>query len=108
MSYELKKSPGGEFSFNLRASNGEVILTSQMYAAKASALAGIESVRANGPKDEAYEIQTASNGKPYFVLKAANTQVIGRSQLYSTEAAAKSGMEAVKKNSTSTVVKAAE
>ena len=45
MSYELKTNQNGQFHFNLKAGNGEVILSSQTYQDKASALAGIESVR---------------------------------------------------------------
>ncbi|MFM2398121.1 MAG: hypothetical protein RL341_278, partial [Pseudomonadota bacterium] len=45
--FELKKTSNGEFMFNLLASNGQVILTSETYKAKASANNGIESVRNN-------------------------------------------------------------
>lgn len=48
MPYEIKKTANGKFMFNLKAANYEVILTSEVYEQKASALAGIESVRANG------------------------------------------------------------
>lgn len=40
--FELKKSKDGQFMFNLKASNGQVILTSEMYKTKASAENGIE------------------------------------------------------------------
>jgi len=43
--FELKKAANGKFHFNLKASNGQVIAQSQMYASKATALKGIESVR---------------------------------------------------------------
>ena len=79
-SFILSITSNGAFMFNLKASNGQVILTSQRYAAKASALGGIESVRANAVLDERYERRTAKDGSPYFVLKAANTREIGRSQ----------------------------
>ena len=45
--YELKQTESGKFNFTLKAGNGQVILVSQTYASKASAEAGIESVRAN-------------------------------------------------------------
>lgn len=47
--FELKKSKTGKFMFNLKASNGQVILTSQMYATKAAAQNGIASVKKNAP-----------------------------------------------------------
>lgn len=43
--FELKSAANGQFMFNLKAANGEIILTSELYAAKASALNGIESVK---------------------------------------------------------------
>jgi len=44
-SFELKKAANGEYHFNLKASNGQVIAQSQMYASKATAMNGIDSVR---------------------------------------------------------------
>ncbi len=46
--YELKKAASGQFMFNLRAGNNEVILTSESYSSKAAAEGGIASVRKNG------------------------------------------------------------
>jgi uncharacterized protein YegP (UPF0339 family) len=91
--------------FNLKAANQEVILTSEVYEQKASALAGIESVRANGPQDANYEMKKSSTNQPYFVPKAANQQVIGKSEMYTSEAAAKKGIKSVKKNCGSTEIK---
>lgn len=105
MSYELKKTQNGKYMFNLKAANHEVILTSEVYEQKASALAGIESVRKNGPAAANYELKTSASKEPYFVLKAANQQVIGKSEMYSSEAAAKNGIASVQKNCTSTEVK---
>jgi len=104
MPYEIKKTADEKFMFNLKAANNEVILTSEVYEQKESALAGIESVRANGSQDANYEMKKSSANQPYFVLKAANQQVIGKSEMYSTEAAAKNGIKSVKKNCGSTKV----
>ncbi len=46
-SFELKKAANGKYHFNLKASNGQVIAQSQMYASKATAMNGIDSVRAH-------------------------------------------------------------
>src|SRR5512140_382479 len=105
MPYEIKKTVNGKFMFNLKAANHEVILTSEVYEQKASALAGIESVRANGTQDANYEIKKSSANEPYFVLKAANQQVIGKSEMYSSEAAMKNGVESFNKNSATTEIK---
>ena len=47
--FVLKQTSSGKFHFNLVATNGQVIATSQTYESKASALDGIESVRRNAP-----------------------------------------------------------
>jgi len=47
--FELKKAKNGQFHFNLKAGNGQVIATSEMYTTKAAALNGIESVKKNAP-----------------------------------------------------------
>ena len=59
--FELKKS-GDKFHFVLKAGNGQVILTSQMYASKASAMNGIESVKKNCGDEKCWETKTAKNG----------------------------------------------
>ena len=96
--FEIKKSKNDRFLFNLKAGNGEVILSSEMYEAKASALTGIESVRTNAPNDQRYERKTSAKGDPFFVLKAVNGQVIGQSEMYSSTAAMEGGIASVKKN----------
>jgi uncharacterized protein YegP (UPF0339 family) len=53
--FVLKAAAGGQFMFNLKAGNNEVILTSELYTQKASAEAGIESVRKNAPDDARFE-----------------------------------------------------
>ena len=88
----------GEFQFNLKATNGQVILTSEGYTKKESCLNGIESVRKNGPIEDRYEIKVAKNGKPFFNLKATNGQVIGSSQMYANEKNMLNGVASVKKN----------
>ena len=96
--FQLKKAVNGDFHFNLLASNGQIILQSEMYKAKPSALNGIESVKKNAADASRFELKTATGGKPYFVLKASNGQVVGQSQMYSGEAAASSGIDSVKSN----------
>ena len=54
--FELWTDKGGDWRFNLKASNGQVIATSQGYASKASAMNGIESVKSNAPGAEVVEI----------------------------------------------------
>lgn len=95
--YELKKIV--KFSFNLKAANNEVILTSQAYESKEAAKDGIASVQGNGPIAERFEKKTSSAKQPYFVLKAANGAIIGTSEMYSSEAARDNGILSVQTNS---------
>ena len=88
----------GEFQFNLKATNGQVILSSEGYTTKAACENGIESVKKNAPEDARYERKEAANGKFHFNLKAANGQVIGSSQMYQSEDSRDNGIESVKKN----------
>ena len=96
--FEITKTKGGEFRFALKASNGQVILTSEIYKDKTGVKNGIESVKKNSPEDGRYERKTAKDGSPYFVLKAANGQIIGQSEMYSTPTAMENGSASVKKN----------
>jgi uncharacterized protein len=96
--FEVKTAKSGQTHFNLLASNGQVILQSEMYESKASALNGIESIKKNASLDERFERLVSKSGKPYFVIKAGNHQVIGQSQQYESEAGRDNGIESVKKN----------
>ena len=88
----------GEFQFNLKATNGQVILTSEGYASKAACLNGIESVKKNAADEKKFEVKVAKNGKPFFNLKATNGQVIGASQMYASERTMRQGIASVMKN----------
>ena len=99
--------------FDLKAGNGEVIATSEVYAAEASCKNGIESVRKNAPiaavedqtvegyaaqKHPKFEIYTDKAGEFRFRLKATNGQIIAVSEGYKAMASCKNGIESVKKN----------
>ncbi|AZA78502.1 DUF1508 domain-containing protein [Chryseobacterium sp. G0186] len=87
-----------EYQFNLKAKNGEIILTSEGYVQKASCHKGIESVKLNSQEESRYDRRVAVNNKDYFVLKARNGEIIGKSQLYSSKAAMENGITSVKTN----------
>jgi hypothetical protein len=96
--FVIERAKDEEFYFNLKAANGQVILTSEMYKAKASAQNGIESIQKNSAADENFERKESKNSKPYFVLKALNKQIIGQSQMYSSTSAMEAGIASVKHN----------
>jgi hypothetical protein len=96
--FEVLKDKAGEFRFRLKAGNGEIILASEGYKQRASAMNGIESVKKNAADDARYERKDSSTGKPMFNLKATNGQVIGTSELYSSASSRDAGIESVKTN----------
>ena len=96
--FELKKTSDDQFMFNLKAANGEVILTSERYKGKSGATNGIDSVKRNSPSDSQYDRRTAVDDSPYFVLKAKNGEVIGKSEMYSSKQAMENGISSVKTN----------
>ena len=96
-SFVIQKS-GDQFSFSLLAGNAERILASERYKAKAGATNGIASIKTNAGNDARYAKLTSTAGQPYFVLKAANNEIIGTSQMYKTEAARVAGIASVKTN----------
>ena len=103
--YELSKTSNGQFRFVLKAANAETILVSEQYTTHEAAKKGIASVQANSPLDERYDRKVAKDGKPYFNLKAANHQIIGTSEQYSTEAAREKGNASVKSYGPTTDIK---
>lgn len=99
--------------FDLKAGNGQVIATSEVYTTDAACKNGIESVRKNAPvaavedqtvegyateKNPKFEVYTDKAGEFRFRLKATNGQVIAVSEGYTTHANCLNGVESVKNN----------
>lgn len=96
--FEITTDKAGKFRFKLTAKNGQVILTSEGYAAKSGCKNGIASVKKNAGDDSRYERKTSTNGKHYFNLLAANKQVIGSSEMYNSKASMENGIKSVGTN----------
>lgn len=101
------------FKFDLKAGNGEVIATSEVYTTEAACKKGIESVIKNsavaGVEDQTvegfekvkhpkFEIYEDKAGEFRFRLKATNGEVIAQSEGYKAKASCKNGIESVVKN----------
>ncbi len=99
--------------FDLKASNGEVILTSEVYTTEAACRNGIESIIKNAPaanvEDQTaagfepathpkFEMYEDKGGEYRFRLKARNGEIIGTSEGYKAKASCANGIESVKKN----------
>ncbi len=95
--FEIKKDTSGQFRFNLKATNGQVILSSEAYRQKPSCENGIESVRKNSQDDANFDRKDA-DGNYRFNLRATNTLIIGVSESYNTAAAMENGIASVKRN----------
>jgi len=95
--FEVFLDKGGKFRFRLKAANGQIILASQAYKSKESAMNGIESVQKNSASDVQFE-RKDSKGQFMFNLKATNGQVIGTSERYQTAGACENGIQSVMKN----------
>lgn len=96
--FEVYTDKLGAFRFRLKASNGQIILSSQRYKNKAGCLKGIESVRTNSAIEERFSKLETQSGKWAFNLLAANKQVIGTSQQYKTAASMEKGIRSVMTN----------
>ena len=99
--------------FNLKANNGQVIATSEIYNSDAACRNGIESVRKNAPiapienqtvegfqveKHPKFEVYLDKAGEYRFRLKATNGQIIAVGESYKALSGCLNGIESVKKN----------
>lgn len=109
--FVVKETKTG-FKFDLKATNGQVIATSEVYTTKAACLKGIESVKKNcvgGVEDQTvenyetvkhpkFEVYADKAGEFRFRLKATNGEVIAVSEGYKAKDSCLNGVESVKKN----------
>ena len=83
--FETFLGKNNEHYFRLLNGEGEVLLSSEGYTKKDNLLNGIESVKKNITAPANFEMKTATNGKHFFNLKAANGQVISTSAMWDSE-----------------------
>lgn len=96
--FECKIGKDGKYYFNLTSKNGQVVLTSQGYASRSGLYNGIESIKKNSGGKGNFEILESVSGSPYFVLKATNGEIIGKSEIYNSKESLKNGIDSVKVN----------
>ena len=110
--FVIKKTNTG-IKFDLKAGNGQVIATSEVYTTEEACRNGIASVQTNAPianiedqtvegyateKNPKFEIYNDKAGEFRFRLKAKNGQIIATSEGYTTMAGCQNGIESVQKN----------
>ena len=96
--FQVSTGKDEKFYFNLTAANGKVILSSQGYKAKYGCINGIASVKKNSSNKKHFERKDSKGGQYYFVLKATNSKVIGKSQMYKSHESSENGIESIKTN----------
>lgn len=117
------KAVASGIKFDLRAGNGEVIATSEVYTSKSACENGIESVRKNAPvaaiedqtiegfateKNPKFEVYKDNKGEYRFRLKATNGQIIATGEGYAAKASCLNGVESVRRNAPEAPVVEAE
>lgn len=120
--FVIRKTNTG-IKFDLKAGNGEVIATSEVYSSENACRKGIASVMKNAPvagiqdqtvegcapvKHPKFEIYKDKAGEFRFRLKATNGQVIATGEGYKAMAGCKNGIESIRKNAPDAVVVMAE
>ncbi len=109
--FVVKVVPSG-VKFDLKAGNGEIILSSEVYTTMSACKAGIASVKKNSvgavedqtveefkkEKHPKFEMYVDKKGEFRFRLKATNGQIIGTSEGYTNKKSCENGIASVKKN----------
>jgi len=95
--FTIFQGKDGQFYWNLKAGNGEIVGRSEAYKAKQSAQNGIEATQREAAKGERFSHKEGNGGKWYFNLKAGNGEIICASQGYASEDGAEKGIEACKR-----------
>ena len=110
--FEIRETRGGGYRFVLKAGNGQIISTSQVYKTIATCKKGIASVKVNAPvhiedqtvaavnplKNPKYELYQGKAGEYRFRLCAKNGQVIIASEAYGTKANCQNGIASIGRN----------
>lgn len=121
--FVIRKVPTG-IKFDLKAANGEVIATSEVYTSDSACSTGIQSVRKNAPKagledqtkrkqiekvkNPKFEIYKDAAGQFRFRLRAKNGETIAVSEGYKAKASCINGIESVRRNAPASPIVLAE
>lgn len=120
--FVVKETKTG-IKFDLKATNGEVIATSEVYSSESACNGGIQSVMTNAPvanvedqtvedyevqKHPKFEVYTDKAGEFRFRLKARNGEIIATSEGYKAKASCLNGIESVRKNAPDAPIEKAE
>lgn len=96
--FKLVKTKSGKFTYRLVASNGQIILSGDLYGSRKAAESAIKTVSEFAQTDNNFERRDTARGEYYFVLKDFNGRVIGKSEPYASQAGRENGIWSVKRN----------
>ena len=102
--YVISKAKSGENYFNLKATNGQVILTSVMFPSMDDCTNGILATRGSCVDDNMFERKISTNNKHFFNLKSPEGNIVGKSEIYESQVNMEKGIASVKRNGISTNV----
>ena len=108
--FVIGKTKNGQYRFNLKAGNGEIIATSESYTTLSACKNGVESVKKNAlaevedqtlnesKKNPKYELYLDKAGEYRFRLKAGNGEIICHGEGYKAKASCKNGIDSIGRN----------
>jgi len=100
--FQLIEGDDGAFMFTLRAGNHETVLTSRVFWTRHAAMEGVETLRRQSQRPEAYVRHTDADGRQWFEVLDEKQHPLGRSEPYASRSGLAAGMASVKRNSAST------
>lgn len=92
--FQVFKGVDAQYYFHVRAGNGEILVQSEAYRRRASAVSGTASVTTNAQIAARFELRDAQDGQAYYVLRASNGQVVAKSELYGSRSSAERARDA--------------
>lgn len=94
---EIKKYEGNGYAFSIKAEDGGNLLNSVSFSSEDEVKKTVEHLKAIKDAQNVFERRTNHAGKFLFSMKGANGQLIGRSELYSSEAGMENGIKNVRR-----------
>lgn len=100
--FQLVEGDDGTYMFTLRAGNHETVLTSRVFWSRQAAMDGVETLRRQAQRPEAYVRHADADGRQWFEVLDDKQHTLGRSEPYASRSGLSAGMASVKRNSVST------
>ncbi|MXR37132.1 YegP family protein [Craterilacuibacter sinensis] len=93
--FEVSKSKNGKYLFNLKAGNGQIILTSQLFDSLHHAIEAAQYLQSEPKLDARIRRKISTVGDPYFSVLGRGDKVLARSEMYSSSSAMERGIDSL-------------